>query len=229
MRDCSSRGIVAQAVAAVGAIQRMDSLLPLSAAMEADGPATSGLSSHGTPFLLTVPEAEREVMELRRRPWPVGRLPVEEIRGSDAAEQARWADFRQVSTAAGAGFRRREHHVTDTFDDDAGVFGDAEAEDTGLARAIEALRAELGLAQESGANQQLRFEIEEAQLELLLELRKDVKPGVKFAFGVVTAGVDGGVASGRTHRLTLRLKVRDEALGGRNAQVSRQQTRSWDK
>ncbi|MFF1918073.1 trypco2 family protein [Streptomyces sp. NPDC058239] len=104
-----------------------------------------------------------------------------------------------------------------------------EVEGTGLARAIEALRAELGIAQDAGANQQLRFEIEEAQLELLLELRKDVKPGVKLAFGVVTAGVDGGVASTRTHRLTLKLKVRDEALGGRNAEVNRPQSRPWER
>ncbi|MEV2236337.1 trypco2 family protein [Streptomyces phaeochromogenes] len=87
-----------------------------------------------------------------------------------------------------------------------------EVEGTGLAQAIEALRVELGIAQDAGANQQLRFEIEEAQLELLLELREDVRPGVKFAFGVVTAGVDGSIASARTHRLTLKLKVRDEAL-----------------
>ncbi|MFB8025588.1 trypco2 family protein [Streptomyces sp. NPDC056465] len=102
-----------------------------------------------------------------------------------------------------------------------------ETEESGLAQAIEELRRELGTAQDAGANQQLRFEIEEAQLELLLELRKDVKPGVKFAFGVVTAGVDGSVASARTHRLTLKLKVRDEALGGRNAEVNRQQSRPW--
>ncbi|PWI05122.1 hypothetical protein DIZ27_41285 [Streptomyces sp. NWU339] len=101
-------------------------------------------------------------------------------------------------------------------------------EGTGLAQAIESLRAELGVAQDAGAHQQLRFEIEEAHLELLLELRRDVKPGVKLQFGVVTAGVDASVASARTHRLTLKLKVRDEALGGRNAEVNRQQLRPWD-
>ncbi|WP_330327878.1 trypco2 family protein [Streptomyces pseudovenezuelae] len=104
-----------------------------------------------------------------------------------------------------------------------------EVEGTGLAQAIDSLRAELGMAQDAGANQQLRFEIEEVHLELLLELRRDVKAGAKFAFGVVTAGVDGGVASARTHRLTLKLKVRDEALGGRNAEVNRQDIRSWER
>ncbi|MFD2687736.1 trypco2 family protein [Streptomyces phyllanthi] len=113
-------------------------------------------------------------------------------------------------------------------DDDAEPDG-VEVEGTGLAQAIEDLRAELGVAQDAGANQQLRFEIEEAHLELLLELRRDVRPGAKFSFGVVTAGVDGAFSTARTHRLTLKLKVRDEALGGRNAEVNRQQARPWER
>lgn len=49
--------------------------------------------------------------------------------------------------------------------------------DIGLAVAIEELRQELYLAQSAGAGQQLAFEIEEAQLELLLELRNEGRGG----------------------------------------------------
>ncbi|MCD7440999.1 hypothetical protein K4B79_22580 [Streptomyces lincolnensis] len=106
--------------------------------------------------------------------------------------------------------------------------GVVDLDSTGLAQAIESLRAELGAAQDAGADQQLRFEVEEAQLELLLELRRDVKAGAQLKFGVVAAGVDGAVGVARTHRLTLKLKVKDEALGGRNAEVSRRQSRPWE-
>ncbi|MCX4671849.1 hypothetical protein OG453_35080 [Streptomyces sp. NBC_01381] len=100
-----------------------------------------------------------------------------------------------------------------------GTWRPPEGEPGGLAEALETLRAELDAAQSAGARRRLRFEIEEATLELLLELRSDIRPGMKLAFGVVTAEVGGARGSARTHKLTLKLKVRDEALGGRNAAV----------
>lgn len=45
----------------------------------------------------------------------------------------------------------------------------------GLAAAIEELRQELYETQDRGTHEQFAFEIQEAQLELLLELRDDVK------------------------------------------------------
>ncbi|MFI6467999.1 trypco2 family protein [Streptomyces sp. NPDC050538] len=103
-----------------------------------------------------------------------------------------------------------------------------EGEPGGLAEALETLRAELDAAQSAGARRRLRFEIEEASLELLLELRSDVRPGMKLAFGVVTADVGGARGSTRTHKLTLKLKVRDEALGGRNAEVREERKQRWE-
>ncbi|MEV6956894.1 trypco2 family protein [Streptomyces sp. NPDC051183] len=97
----------------------------------------------------------------------------------------------------------------------------------GLAEAIEELRRELGRAQDAGAGQQLRFEVAEAELELLLELRREASPEARLSFGVVSAGVAGAVATARTHRLTLRLTVRDEATGGRNAHISQDRSTSW--
>ncbi|MFE6866684.1 trypco2 family protein [Kitasatospora sp. NPDC057692] len=91
----------------------------------------------------------------------------------------------------------------------------------GLAAAIEELRQELYQAQDAGAQEQFAFEVEEAQLELLLELRSDVRPEGKLSFGVATVGVGGTSATARTHKLVLKLKVRDRALGpDRNATVS---------
>jgi hypothetical protein len=97
----------------------------------------------------------------------------------------------------------------------------------GLAEAIEELRRELGRAQDAGAGQQLQFEVAEAELELLLELRREAAPEARLSFGVVSAGAAGTVASARTHRLTLRLSVRDEATGGRNAHINQNRSTSW--
>ncbi|QJS99119.1 hypothetical protein G9272_01240 [Streptomyces asoensis] len=90
----------------------------------------------------------------------------------------------------------------------------------GLAAAIEELRQELYQAQEAGIREQFAFEVEEAQLELILELRSDVRPEGKLSFGLATVGVGGTSASARTHKLILKLKVKDQALGDRNATVN---------
>ena len=42
----------------------------------------------------------------------------------------------------------------------------------GIAEAIEQLRYETGVAQDAGANQQLRFEVAEVEVELLVELKR---------------------------------------------------------
>ncbi|MGW3209059.1 trypco2 family protein [Streptomyces sp. NPDC001135] len=102
----------------------------------------------------------------------------------------------------------------------------------GLAAAIEELRQELYKAQEAGVRQQFAFEVEEAQLELLLELRSDVRPEGKLSFGVASVGVGGTSASARTHKLVLKLKVRDQALGEgpdgpRNALVNDSVSKDW--
>lgn len=88
----------------------------------------------------------------------------------------------------------------------------------GLAEAIEQLRRELGDAQDAGADQQLRFEVAEVEMELSVELRREA--GAQVSVGVVAVGGQGAMRNTGTHRLTLRLKVRDEALGGRTAEVS---------
>jgi hypothetical protein len=98
----------------------------------------------------------------------------------------------------------------------------------GLAAAIEELRQELYRAQDLGADQQFAFGIEEAELELQLELRNSGKGDGKVSFGVATASAGGEHSTVRTHRLTLRLSVRDRARGGCSPEISDTETGSWD-
>ncbi|MFE3591807.1 trypco2 family protein [Streptomyces niveus] len=98
----------------------------------------------------------------------------------------------------------------------------------GLAAAIEELRQELYQAQYLGAGQQFAFGVEEAELELLLELRNTGTGDGKLSFGVATVGVGGEHSTVRTHKLTLRLSVRDRAAGGTDAEISDSEPGSWD-
>ncbi|SDR03551.1 hypothetical protein SAMN04489764_3138 [Thermostaphylospora chromogena] len=98
----------------------------------------------------------------------------------------------------------------------------------GLAAAIEELRQELYLAQERGSQQQFAFQIEEAELELLLELRNDVSGDGKLQFGVVTAGGGGAHSSVRGHKLTLKLRVKDRAAGGTSPEIGHGRSGSWE-
>ncbi|MER6441713.1 trypco2 family protein [Streptomyces sp. NPDC001185] len=94
----------------------------------------------------------------------------------------------------------------------------------GLAAAIEELRRELYAAQDAGAGQQFAFEIDEAQLELLLEVRGEGR----LSFGVATLGGGGTASQARTHKLTLKLKVKDRAIAGERAEIGRRESGSWD-
>ncbi|MER6833456.1 trypco2 family protein [Streptomyces cellulosae] len=98
----------------------------------------------------------------------------------------------------------------------------------GLAAAIEELRQELYQAQAQGTQQQFAFQIEEAQLELLLELRNGVKGDGKLNFGVATVGANGEHSTSHTHKLTLKLQIKDRATGGNSPEISQEETGSWD-
>lgn len=98
----------------------------------------------------------------------------------------------------------------------------------GLTAAIEELRQELYRAQDLAADQQFTFGIEEAELELQLELRNSGKGDGKVSFGVATVGASGELSTVRTHRLTLKLSVRDRSRGGSSPEISDTETGSWD-
>ncbi|MEU9381117.1 trypco2 family protein [Streptomyces sp. NPDC048279] len=94
-----------------------------------------------------------------------------------------------------------------------------------LSEALQELRRELYAAQDAGGGQQLRFEVEQAQLILEVEFRRDGNGGVKVEVGfpgVKTNGeVKGSRGSIRRQTLTLTLQVHDEALAGARAKISR--------
>ncbi|WP_258574731.1 trypco2 family protein [Streptomyces shenzhenensis] len=95
-----------------------------------------------------------------------------------------------------------------------------------LSEALEELRRELYAAQDAGASQQLRFEVEQAQLTLDVEFHRDGDGKVKVEVGLpgAKAGAEAGGGLGTTRRqtLTLTLQVHDEALGGSRAKIRRQ-------
>ncbi|WP_220378255.1 trypco2 family protein [Streptomyces sp. Ag109_G2-15] len=94
-----------------------------------------------------------------------------------------------------------------------------------LAEALAELRRELYAAQAEGSQEQFRFEVEQAELSLEVEFRREGNGGVKVEVGALgtTAGMEAGGGLGSTRRqvLTLTLQVRDEALGGERARIRR--------
>lgn len=94
-----------------------------------------------------------------------------------------------------------------------------------LAEALGELRRELYAAQEEGAGEQFRFEVEQAELSLEVEFRRDGDGGVKVEVGAAgtSAALNAGGGAGTTRRqvLTLTLQVHDEALGGERAKIRR--------
>jgi hypothetical protein len=96
----------------------------------------------------------------------------------------------------------------------------------GLAESIGQLRDELAEAQQGGANQQLQFEILDMEIELLVEFRQDGGAAGKVVIGVLAVGADGRVGHAASHRLTVRLKAKDNATGGGSVDLSRPVSRS---
>ena len=94
-----------------------------------------------------------------------------------------------------------------------------------LVEALSQLRRELYAAQDGGAGEQFRFEVEQAELTLEVEFRRDGNGKVKVDVGALGAKVGGeaGGGAGSTQRQTLKLtlQVRDEALGGERAKIRR--------
>jgi Trypsin-co-occurring domain 2 len=97
----------------------------------------------------------------------------------------------------------------------------------GLPKALAALREELAQAQDEGADHQFRFEITEAEVEFLVEVDAESGGEAGATIGVLALKAGGKVSHADTHRLRLKLLVKDAAAGGRNLEVNRGQTGSW--
>lgn len=98
----------------------------------------------------------------------------------------------------------------------------------GLPEALSLLRQELAEAQDAGQGHQFRFEVVEAEIEFLMVVAAEGGAGAKVTFGVVLVGGGGKVSRSDTHRLRLKLNVKDAAAGDRNLEVRGRKTRSWD-
>ncbi|GHE83382.1 trypco2 family protein [Streptomyces fumanus] len=82
-----------------------------------------------------------------------------------------------------------------------------------LADAVEAVREELITAASRASGQDVAFEVGDIQLEFGVELRKEIKGGVKVKAWVIEAGADAGGSRTSTHRVAVTLKAIDPRTG----------------
>ncbi|MFF2204292.1 trypco2 family protein [Streptomyces sp. NPDC058145] len=83
---------------------------------------------------------------------------------------------------------------------------------TELSEAIEAVRAGLQTAAEAGAGEGLRFQVEQVELELTVELRRSARGGTGVQAWVVRADAGRERSAGSTHRLKIVLQVAEGNL-----------------
>ncbi|MEV7426143.1 MULTISPECIES: trypco2 family protein [unclassified Streptomyces] len=100
-----------------------------------------------------------------------------------------------------------------TNGDDDGDSRDHDFDGIELADAIESVRDQLLDAATRATGRPLAFEVGDIEMEFTLELRKEVKGGLKVRAWVVEAGADGARTSGHTHKVAFTLKPRDARTG----------------
>ena len=76
-----------------------------------------------------------------------------------------------------------------------------------LAAMIKALRLELVKAQQEGEGEEIRFNIEDVELEVQIAAERQVKGGVSAKFYVLTGKLDGSKKDAVTQKLKLKLKA----------------------
>ncbi|MEW1721792.1 trypco2 family protein [Streptomyces sp. NPDC093109] len=82
-----------------------------------------------------------------------------------------------------------------------------------LADAIQSVRDQLLDAATRATGQPMAFEVGDIQMEFTLELRKEIKGGLKVKAWVVEAGADGARTSAHTHKVAFTLKPQDARTG----------------
>ena len=83
-----------------------------------------------------------------------------------------------------------------------------------ITTALEQLRSQLTAVQESSADAALRFAVTEVEIEFLVQVTKDGGGSGGVRLGLVSVGADGRLSKGNSHRLKLKLDVRDSVVGG---------------
>lgn len=76
-----------------------------------------------------------------------------------------------------------------------------------LAEMIKGLRAQLAEAQREGKDKDIRFTVEDVELELQITAEKQATGGVSAKFYVFTGKLDGGKKNTVTQKLKLKLKA----------------------
>jgi len=86
----------------------------------------------------------------------------------------------------------------------------------GLAEAIDNLRQEMTRAIEQGKDKELRFNVDQVELELEVELHRDIGADGKVSFKVFNSGIELGGQGSRSQGSANRLKVtlKPSGLGG---------------
>jgi NTP-dependent ternary system trypsin peptidase co-occuring protein len=84
----------------------------------------------------------------------------------------------------------------------------------GLADAVRGVRAELRAAMAEGEGEQVRFDVDEVEMEFAVEVRRDERAEGGIRVWVASVGVSGGESSATTHRLRVTLSATDMATGG---------------
>ncbi|MFE7935185.1 trypco2 family protein [Streptomyces sp. NPDC057456] len=95
-----------------------------------------------------------------------------------------------------------------------------------LAEALAELRRELYAAQVEGASEQFRFEVEQVELSLEIDFRRDADGKIKVEVGIPGTKISGeagaGLSGARRQVLVLTLQARDEARGGNRVRIRRE-------
>jgi hypothetical protein len=82
-----------------------------------------------------------------------------------------------------------------------------------LADAVESVRNQLLAASARAVGKEITFTVGDIHMEFTVELRKEVKGGLKVKAWVVEAGADAGRSTGKTHKVSLTLKPKVAATG----------------
>lgn len=83
-----------------------------------------------------------------------------------------------------------------------------------LGDAVAVVREELLRAAVQGADQDVRFEVGEIQMEFTVELGSGTTGGAKVRAWVVDAGAETSRTSARTHRVAVTMTPKDARTGG---------------
>ncbi|MCI5137158.1 MAG: hypothetical protein D3922_01790 [Candidatus Electrothrix sp. AR1] len=88
-----------------------------------------------------------------------------------------------------------------------------------LAAMIKALRSELVKAQQEGEGEEIRFTIEDVELEVQVAAERQFKGGVAAKFYVLTSKVDGSKTDRVTQKLKLKLKAHNEKFDPKTCEM----------